>query len=1180
MLKNLRSILRYKLFVLTVTTTCFLNCALATEIARSQDLDKRISIDVEKKTLKETLDQISKQAHVGIIYSNAKGILKNPVTIHAKDQPVSKVLSELLSPLTLTYEIIGDQIVIKFDHTSSRPPSQDQTEKQRFPVKGKVTDGNGSPLPGATIKIMDGPTLATTDSNGEFEINNVADSTVLQVSFVGYLTKEIVVTNASYLIISLQNGSNQLNEVSVVSTGYQDIPKERATGSFAQPIKAMYDDRVSTDVISKLDGITSGLLFNRNTTNTQNGQLDLSIRGRSTIFANDQPLIVVDNFPYSGDINNINPEDVASVTVLKDAAAASIWGVRAGNGVIVITTKKGKFNQPLSISFNSNVTVFQRPDLQYNPQYMSSSDYIGVEEFLFKNGYYDGNLTNTTNYPFISPVVSILAQQRAGSISSSDATAQINSLSHNNVLNDISKYLYQNAVNQQYSLNLSGGDAKTSYYFSAGYDNDLPTQKDNQYNRLTLNSNILFNPVKNLQISIEINYVQSNTKTDNTVNNVLSGDIYPYAQLADSKGQPLAITRTYSPAFLQGAPSLGYLDWSYSPLNDLGLSDNTAKYGDIRLCPSIKYTIIKGLSLQAKYQYEQYTNNHRDYESQQTYYTTNLINEYSIVDGNGNVTGYNIPLGGILGQSLTTVTAYNARGQLNYSGDWSKSSINAIIGAEQSQTKTDGNTSATLYGYDPNTGNSTNVDVLDYFPLNPGALGYGNIPNGANITGLLTRIRSYFGNAAYTYDNKYTFSVSGRIDGSNYFGVATNLKSVPLWSVGGKWDIDKEQFYHVEWLPVLHVRLTYGYNGNLNQNITGITTFQYVGNSGYTNYPQAQISNLGNPELRWEKAGITNIGVDFGLKNNVLSGSLEYFIKKDKDLIGNESIAPSEGVTTFEGNFAGMSGNGFDVQLTSKNINRDFRWFTTLLVSHATDKVTTYNAPPAIPSYLVAADGASGQIIPVVGYPVYGLWSYRWAGLDPTDGDPQGYINGKISKDYSDLINPTSKNDLVYSGPARPQYFGAINDRFVYKNFSLDVNVSYKFDYYFRRSSLNYGSLFSNGWLGGNAEYAQRWQKPGDEKFTNVPSIIYPDDPSRDTFYEYSSATVEKGDNIRLQDISLNYSFDKIQYKGLPFNNLQIYVYANNIGILWRANKLHLDPDYPTGYPSPRSISLGLKANF
>ena len=169
---------------------------------------------------------------------------------------------------------------------------------------------------------------------------------------------------------------------------------------------------------------------------------------------------------------------------------------------------------------------------------------------------------------------------------------------------------------------------------------------------------------------------------------------------------------------------------------------------------------------------------------------------------------------------------------------------------------------------------------------------------------------------------------------------------------------------------------------------------------------------------------------------------------------------------------------------------------------------------------------------------------------------------------------------MVYSGPARPQYFGAINDRFVYKNFSLDVNVSYKFDYYFRRSSLNYGSLFSNGWLGGNAEYAQRWQKPGDEKFTNVPSIIYPDDPSRDTFYEYSSATVEKGDNIRLQDISLNYSFDKIQYKGLPFNNLQIYVYANNIGILWRANKLHLDPDYPTGYPSPRSISLGLKANF
>lgn len=1179
MLKNLRSRFRYKYFVLTVATTCFINCALATVIAKSQDLDKRISIDVEKKTLKETLDQISKQAHIGIIYSNAKGILKKSVTIHAKDQPVSKVLTEILSPLTLTYEIIGDQIVIKLVDTSVRPPSTGESQKQKFPIKGKVTDVNGLALPGATIKIKDGAALATTDSNGEFQISNVPDSTILQVSFIGYVTKEIVVTDSNYLTISLENGSNQLDEVAVVSTGYQNIPKERATGSFSQPIKEMYDDRVSTDVISKMDGITSGLLFNRNTTNTQNGQLDLSIRGRSTIFANDQPLIVVDNFPYSGDINNINPNDVASITVLKDAAAASIWGVRAGNGVIVITTKKGKISQPLNISFNSNVTVFQKPNLKYNPQYMSTSDYISVEEFLFKNGKYDADLINTVTYPFVSPIVNILAQQRAGSISSANATTQINALSQNNVLNDVSKYLYQNAVNQQYSLNLSGGDAKTTYYLSAGYDNDLPAQKDNTYDRLTINSNVLFYPVKNLQIGMGLNYIQSNTRTDNTISNVLSGNIYPYAQFADSKGNPLTILKSYSAGFVQNAPSLGYLDWSYAPLTDLGLGDNTTKYGDVRLSPSLRYNIVKGLSLEAKYQYEQYTNNFRDYESQQTYSTRNLINQYSTVDGNGNVTGYNIPLGGILNQSLTTVTAYNARAQLSYSGAWNKSSLNAIAGIEQSQTKTDGIADATLYGYNSNTATSSNVDLLDDFPLNPGAVGYGTINNGGGVAGLLTRIRSSFGNGAYTYDNKYTISASGRIDGSNYFGVETNLKSVPLWSFGGKWDIDKEQFYHLDWMPVLRFRSTYGYNGNLDQNITGVTTFVNDGiNSVYTHLPQARISNVGNPELRWEKAGIANLGIDFGLKNNLITGTLEYFVKNGKDIIGNESFAPSTGLMIFEGNYASMSGNGFDIQLMSKNIDKALKWHTTLLFSHATDKVTKYDAT-IIPSALTTADGTGGNIYPAVSYPVFGIWSYRYAGLDPQNGDPQGYVDGKISKDYANLTQPTSKTDLAYSGPARPQYFGAINNNFSYKNFSLSVNISYKFDYYFRRSSLNYTTLFNN-WSGGNKEYAQRWQKPGDEKNTNVPSMVYPDNPVRDQFYQYSSATVVKGDNIRLQDVSLNYNLDRQLYQNLPFKNIQVYFYANNLGIIWRANKLNLDPDYPTGYPSPKSIALGLKANF
>jgi len=611
----------------------------------------------------------------------------------------------------------------------------------------------------------------------------------------------------------------------------------------------------------------------------------------------------------------------------------------------------------------------------------------------------------------------------------------------------------------------------------------------------------------------------------------------------------------------------------------LGLSENTTKNSDIRLSPNLKYTLLNGLSLEAKYQYEQYSSNFRDYESQETYSTRSLINQFSYLDGNGNVAYHYVPLGGILARSVNTVTSYNARVQLNYEGNWRKNSINALVGLEQNQIKTDGNSSSLLYGYDAHTGTSSSVDFLDSFPLNPGGESYSLIPDGGGVTGTINRIRSYFGNAAYSYDRKYTLSISGRVDGSNYFGVVTNLKSVPLWSIGGKWSIENENFYHLNWLPVFHLRATYGYNGNLNQNITGVTTFLYSQvNSSLTNLPQAAISSLGNPELRWEKAGIANLGIDFSLKNNVLSGSLEFFIKKGQDIIGNESVAPSSGVTVFQGNFASTKGNGFDFQLTSKNVDKDFQWFTTLLLSHATDKVTKYNAP-ILPSSLIFADGASGNIYPVVDYPVFGIWSYRSAGLDALTGDPQGYVNGQVSKAYGTLVQPVSKNDLVYSGPARPQYFGGFNNRFGYKNFSLNINLSYKLGYYFRRSALNYSSLFSS-WLGGNKEFANRWRNPGDEVFTNVPSMVYPANQSRDSFYQRSEVTVVKGDHIRLQDISLSYTFDRKAQRGLPFNSLQIYAYANNIGILWRANKLHLDPDYPIGYPSAKSISLGLKANF
>jgi TonB-linked SusC/RagA family outer membrane protein len=1047
-------------------------------------------------------------------------------------------------------------------------------------ITGRVIDSSSNkPLQGATIKVKYTQSIASTDENGNFAIYTQEKQGKLLVSFVGYKSTETNFNEVSKgpFQINLIEDKSTLKGITIVSTGYQDIPKERATGSFAQPIKEMYDDRVSTDVISKLDGITSGVVFNSPGI-TGSSTPKISIRGRSTIYANDNPLIVVDNFPYEGDINNINPNDVLSVTILKDAAAASIWGVRAGNGVIVITTKKGQHNQPLKIQLNSNITLSEKPNLFYDPNFLSSSNFIDVEQMLFKNGFYDSQLTDPS-FPPVSPVVDLLNQVRSGTLSSSAANSIINSYRNVDVRNNLSKHFYRNAVNQQYDVNLSGGSEKAIYYFSAGYDNNLLNKVGSKYNRYTVNSSSTFTPVKNLELSAGINYVQSNNTSDNTLSQLYTGGpyttIYPYASLAESNGNPLPVNKGYSSSFIGSTTANGFLNQQFYPLQELrsGSNTNDATNDDIRLNAGIKYTFIKGLSAAVNYQYEKAINQSNTLATGDSYYARSLINMYSSVNPDGTFSAYNIPLGGIINKAISNLYSNSIRGQLSYSATWNKSSISAIVGAEEHEAKTDGSYNV-LYGYDGSLATSQPVDNVTGFSLYPS--GYNTIPESSGTTGTIDRYRSYFGNVAYTYMDRYTFSASGRIDGSNYFAVRANQKDVPLWSVGGKWDISKENFYHLEWLPVLSFRTTYGYNGNLDKNLTAVTTLNYISNAQLTNAPFAIINTIGNPALKWEETAMLNLGLDFSSKNNTISGSVEYYHKKGTDLIGFSNFAPSTGITSLEGNYSGMKGQGFDIQITSKNINSSFKWSTTFLISKATDEVTKYTGSDVLPSALVGA----GQIIsPVVGKPVYGIYGFKWAGLDPQTGDPQGYLSGQVSKDYASLINPTSAGQLVYKGSARPLVFGTLNNRFSYQNFSLAVNISYKLDYYFFRNSINYSGLF-NSWQV-NKDYSLRWQKPGDEKTTNVPSIIYPSDPSRDYFYNYSEVLIDKGDNVRLQDISLSYDFDKKRLRKLPFDHLQLYLYANNIGILWRANKDGLDPDYPTaGIPATRTISFGIKAGF
>ncbi len=1039
-------------------------------------------------------------------------------------------------------------------------------------------------LAGATIINENSNNKVASDQSGKFQILSSDTSGILRISFIGYRSEQVKFTknNTGPFTIFLSADASNLKEV-IVSTGYQTLPKERATGSFVQVDNELVDRRTSPDVLSRLDGVVSGLLFNRNTANGQAGQTDISIRGISTLFANNQPLVVVDGFPYNGDLNNLNPNDVQSITVLKDAAASSIWGVRSGNGVIVITTKKGKKNQPLSVELNTNITIGEKPNLYYNPNFLPSSTFIDIEEQLYKAGAYNGDLNSATHT--VSPVVQILANQTAGLISDADANSQINALRNIDVRADLTKYFYQNAANQQYSLGIKGGNDKIDYYFSLGEDHDVASQVGNLSNRITLSSYYNFNPVKNLTLNIGYNLIQTDAQNNSPVASIITTSknaIYPYAQLVDGNSNGLPIVHDYSQNYINTAGAGKFLDWNYNPLQELQNADNTVKSLDNRLNFGVNYKILKYFNVDIKYEYEYSTSNADNNYSLSTYYARNLINKYSQIDASGNLITP-IPVGGILQSSENILNSQQGRAQLTFSDAWnSKNEINAIAGYEISEIINDSN-SNTAYGYDKNSETSNaNIDYLTDYPLNPSSSA--TIPTSLGYSKTTNNFISYFSNAAYTYDHKYTFSVSGRIDKSNLFGVATNQKAVPLFSTGFAWLLNKENFYHLDWLPLLKLRATYGYTGNINTSVTAVTTLrQFPAN--YNPYPNGNpydlIANPGNPELRWEKDRMINLGIDYALHNQIISGSLEYYFKKGTDLFGNSSLAPSTGLTTFFGNTADIHGQGMDLVINSQNLHSNvFSWSTNFLFSHVLDKIQKYNAQISSSNFIESS--SANTINPYPGRALYGLYSYRWAGLTHDTGDPQGYLNDKVSTDYASIISQTSLNEMVYNGPARPTSFGSLRNNFAYKNLTLSVNISYELNYYFRRSSYESSSL---PWLG-NMDYFKRWQKPGDELITNVPSFqLPPYTTDRDVFYAYSSTLIDKGDNIRLKDIRLSYELDKSKIKGLPFSHISIYSYADNICILWRANKDHLDPDLLVGssltsYPLPRTIAIGLKANF
>jgi len=1037
------------------------------------------------------------------------------------------------------------------------------------------------PLPGASVRLKESLSGTLSDSAGNFRIGPVQKGDIIMVSYLGFQTAEYKIDRITdnRVEILLEEDGRQLETV-IISTGYQKTSLAQATGSVVNINKKLFNRRVSTDVLSRLEDVVPGLIFRRGKGAYTNA---ISIRGRSTIQGNTAPLIVIDNFPFEGDINSINPNDIETVTVLKDAAASSIWGARAGNGVIVITTTNANAGK-IKVSLNSNVTVSEQPDLFYRPR-MSSSDFIDIEKMLFERGYYRSSELSPAKAA-LSPAVELMIAGRDGQISSEEMNRSLDALRSIDIRNEMDQYLYRGLLNQQYALNVSGGTEENRFYFSLGLDKNKAYEVRNDFNRISFSGRHSY---RSKDRKLEINTGVYYTHTDQSLNNQGAAymrmntftPIYPYAKMADENGTPQSTVYMYRASFAQDAVKNGLLDWEYRPLDELYMADNTLNSVHYRGNFGLKYKLFGPLSAEAIFQYAHDEGNLINLYSTETFFTRDLINNYTQVDADGRLVPA-IPKGDIKDRAISTIENRNLRGQLNYNETFSENHrISALLGYEIRENDVN-SFNARAYGYNSSVGTQQPVDYGSNYRFYYYPQLLRKIPFEDTEAQTVDRFISNYFSGNYMYGNKYVLSASARFDRSNLIGVKN--QGVPLWSAGAGWNIHEESFYKSELIRKLKVRAAFGYNGNVHKSVTALTTAIAGGVNALTGLPSSSITNPPNPSLRWERVKIINAGLDFELGNQILNGSLDIFTKQGIDLISPAPLAPSTGITTLTGNTANTSGKGFDLTLHSNNIRRKISWSTDIFLSYITEKVAKYHVKSTATNYVQSGDGIG--ILPLEGKPLYAVYSYEWSGLDPQTGDPLGILEGAPSKAYSTIISSAKPESLIYHGSAIPKWFGAIRNSVEWKGLSLSANVSYRLGYFFRRESVRYSNVLTAALDHG--DYALRWQKPGDELHTIVPSLPATSNTARDNLYRYSSVLVEKGDHFRLQDLSLSYDLPRKIASRLRVSQAQIYVYANNLGILWKATKLDLDPDYPTSgtttvqttFPVPRSLSVGMKLDL
>lgn len=1045
-------------------------------------------------------------------------------------------------------------------------------------IQGRVVSKEGQkPIVGASVVVLGKNNLTKSGIDGQFNLSaSPGDS--LKVSHIGYNSDTVVLkSNQLNFTFELTAISRILDEV-FVSSGYQQLRPNEMTGSFQILDKGILDQQVGTNILDRLNNLTPG--FRKGAFSFQanrSEKLNISIRGLSTINASKDPLIVLDGFIYEGDIDNIDPNSIVSVTVLKDAAATSIWGARAGNGVIVLASvNSSKKFQKTSVNISHTVTTKRITD--YNKLYQPSNrDYVLAEQELFNNGYFDGKIEQTP-YLSLTPTAEIFLARRNGMISALDSMQLIDNLLAVDSKKAYRKTFLKSPFLQQTFANITGASESIQYNFGVGNTIDMNENKGKD-NRLNLYLNNSFRWKDKFELNLNINFLTQKQRSGTVPFDQFDygGKFVPFFEFMNSKGDPLPFNKTYRGDYLNDLYGNKLLDWNYYPQNDYKQDLTTTSTTELFSIVQAKYKIKPYLEANLSYQYQIQKKNIENISQQDSYNARNLINSFSAIDPQSGLVTRVIPNGGIYALNDADLNSYTLRGQLNFNRTFAAHYINAIVGTEVREMSTRG-ASNIFYGYSDDPLRTKSVDYANYYQTLPTG-GYGNVLGAVSPIKYLNRFISLYGNVAYLFKQRYGLSLSMRKDGANVFGVNTNDKYNPFWSIGGSWFISKEKFADWSFINDLQFRSTYGFSGNIDPSKTPLPVAETT-TGRYTNYPAFGISTLNDPSLRWEKVRTLNFGLQFSIFNNRISGSFDYYLKKSSDLYGNSLIDYTVWGKTNSvvKNNAKIKNQGAELNLTAEVLKLgNFIWRPAILLSLNKNKVLDYYNTQF---GLINLVGDGSIITPVVGKPLNAISAFNWGGLD-NKGDPQGYLNGALSTDYEKIRNSTvgemnNNETIVYVGSSVPQIFGNLINTFSYRNIDMSINFSFKSDYYFMNPSTSSTSFYMNGEA--FSDFDNQWKSAGDENYTYVPQIKYPFDNNRDAFYQTATINVLKGDHVRLEYI--NISWRNVWKMGIKKLNTRLFFNASNLGLIWKQNSRNVDPDFPGRLKLNPTYALGLHVNF